>query len=93
MSVADVRTVEHYEIVRIKQRADVPAGVFHDCVTVRMLVNIDEKTAMTNEMTFAPRGGIVRITTSLKKGAQVLPQSRFELKSYQLSSPSTVVSH
>jgi hypothetical protein len=85
MSVADVRTVERYEIIAANREMRVPAGVFRGCVTVRMEVRLDDKRSMINEMSFAPNVGIIEIRTQLKDGAKNIQQSLLVLKSYQLN--------
>jgi hypothetical protein len=85
MSVADIRTVEHYEIVDVAKTVKVPAGVFKDCVLVRMEVRINEKRSMENYMTFAPGVGIVKIQTKVKKGAEEMIQTSMELKKYEVN--------
>ncbi len=84
MSVADVRTVEHYEIVAVDREIRVPAGVFNGCVVVRMEVRMTENRSMINEMFFAPHVGIIEILASLKDGARTIPQSKMQLKKYKL---------
>jgi hypothetical protein len=83
MSVADLKTVEHYEIAAVDRKVSVPAGVFEGCVTVRMEVRLDERRAMRNEMTFAPGVGMVDVRVSLLDGAKELPQSRLVLKRFE----------
>jgi hypothetical protein len=83
MSVADVRTVEHFQIESVGKKVKVPAGVYKDCVVVRMEVRISEEDSMINRMTFAPGIGIVEIRASFKKGAKHLPQSLMQLKKYE----------
>lgn len=82
MSVADVRTVEHYEIVGVNQEVHVPAGAFKGCVVVRMEVRMTDKRSMINKMFFAPQVGIVEIEASLKDGARTIPQSKLMLRSF-----------
>lgn len=83
MSVADVRTVEHYRIEAVGKKIKVPAGVFKDCVVVRMDVRMTDQRSMVSRMTFAPGVGIVEIHISLKKGSELLPQSVMQLKKYE----------
>jgi len=83
MSVADLRTVEHYQIETVGKKVKVPAGVYRDCVVVRMEVRMNEKASMINRMTFAPGIGIVEIRASLKTGAEHLPQSLMQLTKYE----------
>ncbi len=85
MSVADVKTVEHYEIEATGQEVRVHAGVFGDCVIVRMEVKLDKNRAMLTYFTFAPAVGIIEIRTILKTGADLHEQSTLQLKSYQLT--------
>jgi hypothetical protein len=84
MSVADVRTVEHYEIVAERSRVRVPAGEFSDCVVVRMEVRLDQKRAMRNYLSFAPEVGIIEISTVLIDGERQIPQAHLQLKEYSL---------
>lgn len=86
MSVADVRTVEHYRILTVGRRVSLPAGNFTDCLVVRMQVRLDDKRAMQNDMTFAPGVGIVRITTRLLDGSREIPQADMRLKDWHLVS-------
>jgi hypothetical protein len=86
MSVADVRTVEHYQIEAVGKKAKVPAGVYRDCVVVRMEVRLTEEQSMLNRITFAPGVGIVEIRASLKQGAEYLPQSVMRLKKFEQAS-------
>ena len=83
MSVADVRTVEHYQIEAVGKKSKVPAGVYRDCVVVRMEVRITEEQSMINRITFAPGVGIAEIRVSLKQGAKHLPQSVMQLKKFE----------
>ena len=84
MSVADVRTVERYEITGIDEKIKVPAGVFDKCVKVEMEVKMTETRSMVNQMIFAPGVGIVRIKTHMKEGAKQVPQTMMALKTYQI---------
>jgi hypothetical protein len=84
MSVADLKTVEHYEIVAVDRKVSVPAGVFEDCVTVRMEVRMDDKRSMRNDMTFAPGVGMVDVRVTLLEGARASLQSHLVLKVYEL---------
>jgi hypothetical protein len=85
MSVADVKTVEHYEIEAIGQDVRVPAGTFSDCVIVRTEVKLDRRRAMLNYLVFAPSVGIIEIRTALKTDADLHEQSMLQLKSYHLT--------
>jgi hypothetical protein len=87
MSVADLNTVEHYRIVDVDRRVQVPAGVFSGCVVVRMEVRMNEKQALRNEMTFAPDVGIIEVRTLLQDGSKFLPQSHLQLKVLELAKP------
>lgn len=82
MSVADVRTVEHYQIEAVGKKVKVPAGVYKDCVVVLMEVRMTEENSMINRISFAPGIGIVEIRAIFKKGAEHLPQSLMQLKKY-----------
>ena len=84
MSVADVKTVEHYEILEAGVEVTVPAGVFRDCVVVGMEVRMSAEQSMQNRMVFAPDVGIIQIQTELKDRGKVLPQSQLVLKRLEL---------
>ena len=83
MSVADVKTVERYEIVDDDRTVRSPAGIYKECVTVRMEVRITPDKTMRNEMTFAPAVGIVEVKTSLLVGKKLMPQSGMLLKRFE----------
>jgi hypothetical protein len=85
MSVADVRTVEHFEIAEVARKIKTPAGVFNDCVVVNMEVKIKENRSMVNRMTFAPEVGIVEIRALLYEGTKTITQSYMVLKTYKLA--------
>jgi hypothetical protein len=91
MSVADVRTVERYEVVSVGENVKVPAGNYDDCVVVRMEVRMTEEQWMFNRMTFAPDVGIVEIKASLKQGTKVIPQSHMALKVFKPARSGTTV--
>ena len=84
MSVADLNTVERYRIVDARRKLQVPAGVFSDCVVVQMEVNMKGNKALRNEVTYAPGVGIVQIRVVLREGKKLLPQSRLQLKNFEL---------
>ncbi len=85
MSVADVRTVEHFEIADVARKTKTPAGVFNDCVVVNMEVKIKENRSMVNRMTFAPEVGIVEIRAILYEGTKTITQSYMVLKTFKLA--------
>ncbi|MBW1811055.1 MAG: hypothetical protein JRJ19_00140 [Deltaproteobacteria bacterium] len=85
MSVADIRTVEHFEIAEVARKIKTPAGVFNDCVVVNMEVKIKENRSMVNRMTFAPDIGIVEIRALLYEGTKAITQSYMVLKTYKLA--------
>lgn len=84
MSVADVKTVERYQIEAVGQDVTVPAGTFRDCVIVRLEVRLDAQRTMQNHMVFAPNVGIIEISTALQTGTDLHEQSRLKLKNYHL---------
>ncbi len=86
MSVADVRTVERYEIVEIGKTVSTPAGEFKGCVLVSMEVRLTNTRMLQNQMIFAPDTGIVEIRTILLENGKKMPQSLMQLKSIQLQS-------
>ena len=84
MSVADVKTVERYEIIDTQRTVRTASGTFEGCVTVRMEVRISQDKVMRNDMTFAPSVGMVEVKTSLLVGSKLLPQSLMLLKQHDL---------
>jgi hypothetical protein len=87
MSVADVRTVEHYEIAEVNRQVSVPAGSFKGCVVVRQRVHMKDNLSMATTWTYAPDVGIVEIRSDLLVGAKVAPQARLRLKKFEQGSP------
>lgn len=90
LSVTDVQTVEHYDIEAVGKKVNVPAGVYKDCLVIRMEIRMTDNRSMINRMTFAPGVGIVEIRTSFKAGAKQLPQSIMQLKKYEAGPGSAI---
>ena len=86
-STVSVSSTEHYEITDTGFDATVPAGTFHDCVTVRGSNPVSKTREMIVEWTYAPAVGIIRFATSMRDGDRTIPQGKVELKSYKLAKP------
>jgi hypothetical protein len=85
-NVVSVSSVEHYRILEAGTSCEAPAGKFEDCVRVESRNRVDEKTTLVNDVTFAPKVGMVRIEVAAEVGGQHIPQTRLLLKSYRLAS-------
>lgn len=83
-NVISVSSVEHYAIVEVGFRCEVPAGKFDRCVRVQGRNRVDEKTTLVLEQTFAPEVGLVRIDTLAETGGRKIPQFHLELVSYHV---------
>ena len=85
ISVTSVQAVEHYKIVATGKPVTVPAGTFHGCVVVRASILLTRQRQLVNELTFAPRVGIIRIqTTMVEHGNRLVPQVDLKLHEYTL---------
>ncbi|MHB8873080.1 MAG: hypothetical protein ACYC8T_05280 [Myxococcaceae bacterium] len=83
-NVVSVSSVEHYKVIEVGQSCEVPAGRFEGCVRVEGRNRMDEKATLVGEWTFAPAVGVVRITTVVEVGEKRIPQTRMELREYNL---------
>ncbi|MCU0698596.1 MAG: hypothetical protein MUC96_19005 [Myxococcaceae bacterium] len=81
-NIVSPSSVEAYEIIAVDQPCESPAGSFSGCVVVESRNRIDEQRALVNEMTLAPKVGIVRIATTLVDGGKRVPQSELKLLSF-----------
>lgn len=84
-NVVSVSSVERYKIVATHISCDAPAGHFEDCAVVESTNRVAEGKALVNELTFAPKVGLVRISTLLLNGDQKIPQSTLELTKYTVA--------
>jgi hypothetical protein len=85
-NVVSVSSVENYEIIATSQPCDAPAGAWDGCVVVESRNRVEEGTVLVNEMTFAPRVGIVRLTTVLESNGKQIPQSSLALLKFSRAS-------
>ena len=84
-NVVSVSSVERYKIVAANVGCDCPAGHFEGCVVVESINKVEEGKALVNELTFAPKIGLVRISTLLVLAdGKKLPQSALELTKYEV---------
>jgi hypothetical protein len=81
-NIVSPSSVEAYEIIAVDQPCETPAGAFSGCVVVESRNRIDEQRALVNEMTLAPKVGIVRIATTLVDGGKRVPQSELKLLTF-----------
>ena len=83
-NVVSVSSVEHYKIVSAGVACDSPAGQFQGCAVVESSNRIEEGKVLINELTFAPKVGLIRISTLLENNGNKLPQSSLVLTRYQV---------
>ncbi len=83
-NVVSVSSVERYKIVSANVGCDCPAGHFEGCVVVESTNRVGEGKALVNELTFAPKVGLVRVSTLLLDDGKKVPQSTLELMKYQV---------
>jgi hypothetical protein len=83
-NVVSVSSVEHYKIVAADVTCDSPAGQFQGCAVVESSNKIEEGKTLVNELTFAPKIGLVRISTLLENHGNKLPQSTLVLTRYEV---------
>lgn len=83
-NVVSVSSVERYKIVSANVGCDSAAGHFEGCVVVESTNKVEEGKALVNELTFAPKIGLVRVSTLLSHDGKKIPQSTLELTKYQV---------
>lgn len=83
-NVVSVSAVEKYRILHAGSPCQVPAGKFEGCVKVEGRARVDAKTTLINELTFAPRVGMVRVETFAETAGKRIPQTVLSLQSYSL---------
>ena len=84
-NVVSVSSIERYKILGLGP-CEVPAGRFESCVGVEGRNRVDDQTTLVNQLTLAPRVGIVRIETTAEVRGQRIPQSQLILTRFQLRS-------
>lgn len=84
-NVVSVSAVEKYRIAEVDFRCEVPAGRFNGCVRVEARARVDAKTTLINELTFAPKVGMVRVETFAETAGKRVPQTVLALQSYSLT--------
>jgi len=81
-NVVSVSSIERYKIVGVGASCEVPAGHFENCVTVESSNRVEEGVVLTNEMTFAPKVGMVKVATVLETKGRQVPQSTMVLTKF-----------
>ncbi len=81
-NVVSVSSVERYKIVSVNVGCESPAGKFEGCAVVESTNKIEEGKALVLELTFAPKVGLVRISTLFVGPQQKIPQVTLELTKY-----------
>ena len=81
-NVVSVSSVEKYKIVAADTACDCPAGQFKGCAVVESSNRIEEGKTLINELTFAPKVGLIRVSTLLENRGNKLPQSTLVLTHY-----------
>jgi hypothetical protein len=83
-NVVSVSSIERYKIVAAAQGCDAPAGHFEDCAVVESRNRVQEGKVLVNELTFAPKVGLIRIATLLENNGQKVPQATLVLTKYEV---------
>jgi hypothetical protein len=83
-NVVSVSSVERYKIVSAGVSCDSPAGHFENCAVVESSNRVTEGKVLINELTFAPKVGLIRISTVLENNQQKVPQLTLVLGRYQV---------
>ncbi len=84
-NVVSVSAVEHYTVLDVGSACSVPAGQFTGCVKVEGRTKIDQKATLVNELTFAPKVGLVQISLFLDVNGKRIPQHELKLKAFKLA--------
>jgi hypothetical protein len=82
-NVVSVSSIERYKILAAEQPCDCAFGHFENCVVVESRNRVGEAQELVNEMTFAPKVGIVRLRTVLESKGKSIPQSSLNLTKFQ----------
>lgn len=86
-TVVSASSMERYQILDAGFDCQVPAGHFQDCVRVEARNRIDREKTMINEITFAPRVGMVQLDFFVETGSQRIPQGQLLLTAWSLKQP------
>lgn len=84
-NVVSVSSVERYKIVSANVSCDSPAGKFENCAVVESTNKVEEGKALVNELTFAPKVGLIRVSTLLVANDKKVPQVTLELVKYTVA--------
>ncbi|MFZ5468338.1 MAG: hypothetical protein ACOZIN_02775 [Myxococcota bacterium] len=83
-NVVSVQSAEHYRVLQVGQECASPAGKFVGCVRVEGRNRVKEGTTLVNELTFAPKVGLVSMVVVLEENGKRVPQTRRELTRFEL---------
>jgi hypothetical protein len=86
-SVVAIGAIEHAEITQVGATVAVPAGSFHDTVTVLAHIRIDAERELLQETTYAPGVGIIRFETRTVDRGNEVPQIGARLRSFVAAAP------
>lgn len=82
-NVVSVSSVERYKIVSANVSCDAPAGHFEGCVVVESTNRVGEGKALVNELTFAPKVGLVHLKVVAEADGRRMPQTELQLESFE----------
>lgn len=83
-TIVSVQSAEYYQVLQAGVACQSAAGAFSDCVVVEARNRVREGSTLINEMTFAPRVGLVSMNVVLEEQGKRIPQTRRELTAYEI---------
>lgn len=83
-NVVSVSSVERYKVLGAGASCEVPAGRFEQCVVIEARNRVNPKTTLVNELTFAPRVGLVRVVVVAETDGRRIPQTEHLLRAFEL---------
>ncbi len=82
-NVVSPSSVEHYTVLDAGNPCEVPAGKFEGCVRVEARNRVSQEATLVNEMTFAPKVGIVRVFVWAQARGKRIPQTELTLRRFE----------
>ncbi len=92
LSVTGITDIERYEIISVNSEVSVPAGTFKNCIVVRSKKRINPKLTLVAEHVYAPKVGLVKLSTFLVSPGKRLPQFTLQLQRF-IPAPAPSSSH
>jgi hypothetical protein len=88
-NVVSPSSMESYEIVGVNQPCDAPGAPETGCVIVQAKNRVKGDEFLVMETTFAPKVGIVRLSTMLETKAKRIPQTQLSLVGFVSGNPTS----